>query len=245
MGDYSQLHNRCLTSGYKEVSIGHNCWVGQNSILNSTERLTLGNNVRIGTQSQLWTHVASGELLEGCTLFGEKPLTLEDNVWVVGGAVLSPGLTLRRNSIVMTGSVLTKSTEPYHVYAGMPALDVTEKLSVWKPTDIEEKLRLIAEFVSTFVREQPRFGDYVRILDLRTKEGQKELESRAHDRDTVLIVDRLPSDFVLPSDGASIFDLTSKYYSKRRTEVEKQWIRFTVGYRARFVPIPMASDDDG
>ena len=73
MGDYSKIHNHALVSGYKSITIGHNCWIGQNSILNSTETLTLGNNVRIGTQSHLWTHVASGEILEGCTLLVPTP----------------------------------------------------------------------------------------------------------------------------------------------------------------------------
>src|SRR5437868_1018949 len=165
MGDYSQLHNSGLHSGYRPLSIGHNCWVGQNSILNCTERLSIGNNVRIGTQSQLWTHVASGELLEGCTLFGESPLTLEDNVWVVGGAVISPGLMVARNSIIMTGSVLTKSTEPFHTYAGVPARDVTDKLSFWKPQTLEDKVERMRGYIIEFSAEFPQYDDRVRLGD--------------------------------------------------------------------------------
>lgn len=236
MGDYSQIHNSCLSSGYKFLTIGHNCWIGQSTILNSTERLTLGDNVRIGTQSQLWTHVASGELLEGCLLFGEKPLTLEDNVWIVGGAVISPGLVVARNSVVMTGSVLTKSTEAFHVYAGSPAKDVSEKIRVWKDVDVDEKLMLIADYAAEFTDTHPRFEGRIAILDLRGTDGADALDRAAALEDQVLIVDALPAGFVAPAAGASIFDLTSKRYVKRRTEVEKQWIRFNVGYRARFVP---------
>lgn len=36
--------------------------------------------------------------------------------------------------------------------------------------------------------------------------------------------------------GVSLFDLGSKTYLKQRSETEIAWIRFTVGFRARFVP---------
>lgn len=39
IGDYSEIHNSGLHSGYKPLIIGHNCWIGQNSILNCTEKL--------------------------------------------------------------------------------------------------------------------------------------------------------------------------------------------------------------
>src|SRR6185503_11302063 len=58
-GDYTQIFNSCLLSGYRDLTLGHNCWVGQGAVLNAAERLTLGNNVRMGG-SQIWTHVASG-----------------------------------------------------------------------------------------------------------------------------------------------------------------------------------------
>ena len=229
MGDYCQLHNQGLHSGYRPLSIGHNCWIGQNSILNCTERLTIGNNVRIGTQSQLWTHVASGELLEGCTLFGETPLTLEDNVWIVGGAVISPGLTLRRNSIIMTGSVLTKSTEPFHTYAGVPAKDVTDKLNFWKDVSAVEKLEMMRHFVSEFQLLDQEMGSRVRIAknaqDVRGEPGDVVIAGQVDDWD------------VARADGVSLFDLRTKCYLKQRSPAETAWIRFTVGYRARFLPL--------
>lgn len=229
MGDYGQLHNSGLHSGYRPLTLGHNCWVGQNSILNCTELLTIGNNVRIGTQSQLWTHVASGELLEGCTLFGEHPLTLEDNVWIVGGAVISPGLVLARNSIVMTGSVLTRSTEPFHTYAGVPARDVTDKLFFWKPRSIEDKIESIREYIQEFVCEFPQHGRRIYLFD----DERDPEDTQAGD---VRIVAKASDWREAKEKGVSLFDLTSKTYLKQRSAVEIDWIRWTVGFRARFLP---------
>lgn len=227
MLDYSQLHNSGLHSGYKSLFIGYNCWIGQNSILNSTEKLTIGNNVRIGTQSQLWTHVASGELLEGCTLYGNKELVLKDDVWIVGGAVISPGLVLSEKSIVMTGSVLTKNTEKGHTYAGVPAKDVTEKLHFWKEMDINEKTKMVKDFVEEFTFFNPQFLDKIQVVDY--------VDAKTI-QDGVVIVSSSVDFGKLPNDGISYFDLTTKKYRKVRSEIEIEWIKFNVGFRSRFIP---------
>lgn len=227
MGDYSQLHNSGLHSGYKPLSIGHNGWIGQGAILNCTQVLTIGNNCRIGTGSQLWTHVASGELLEGCTLFGENPLTLEDNVWIVGGGVISPGLRLGRNSIIMTGSVLTKSTEPYHTYAGVPAKDVTDKLGFWKPVNLATKFEAMRGFLAEFAAIQPDSGARVFLQD--------DLEGRT--AGDVVVTAAEPDWQQARARSISLFDLASKNYLKLRNPAEIALIRFLVGFRARFLPL--------
>ncbi len=237
IGDYSQLHNSGLNTGYKPLTIGHNCWIGQSTVLNCTEVLTIGNNVRIGTQSQLWTHVASGELLEGCTLFSSLPLVLEDDVWVVGGAVISPGLSVRRRSIIMTGAVLTKSTEPSHTYAGIPAKDVTDKLPFWNDVSVDDKMAMMEKFIGQFVDAHPKYKG--RVLSAPT-----DAEFTSQQDEVIAIftsfdwkMGRIPS-------RVSVFDLTSKVYSKKRSEIETDFLKFNVGYRARFVPfsVPISSN---
>lgn len=232
MLDYSQLHNSGLHSGYEPLTVGYNCWIGQNTILNAAERLQIGNNVRIGTQSQLWTHVASGELLEGCTLFGKKPLILKDNVWIVGGAVISPGLVLEENSIIMTGAVLTKSTQPFSTFAGVPASDVTSKLNFWKEISLDEKFILLKTFVDEFIEEYPFYRDMIAFKDMlnaretiRIQDGSLLFSKQVHSL----------NDF--KNHNVSIFDLTTKRYTKKRSEIEIAWMKFAIGYRARFIPI--------
>jgi acetyltransferase-like isoleucine patch superfamily enzyme len=239
MGDYTQLHNTALASGYQPLTIGHNCWIGQNTILNCTERLSLGNNVRIGTQSQLWTHVASGELLEGCTLFGSRPLVLEDNVWVVGGAVISPGLVLKRNAVIMVGSVMTRSAEAFHTYAGVPAADVTAKINAWKPVTAQEKWDMLRGYGKEFLEAEPRFGGMIGFYDLAMAVDRERFE-RAQSDPALLVVLRsgdLPPLATASNCRAGVFALDTKQYLKRRSDIEKAWIKFLVGYRARFIPL--------
>ena len=71
-GDWNVFHNDMLIMADDHVKIGHNCWFGQNTILDGAGGLEIGNGVRVGMYSQIWTHVASGEQIEGCTFFSKR-----------------------------------------------------------------------------------------------------------------------------------------------------------------------------
>ena len=38
-----------------------------------------------------------------------RPVKIEDGVWIGGGAILLPGVTIGRNSVIGAGSVVTRS----------------------------------------------------------------------------------------------------------------------------------------
>jgi len=50
-----------------------------------------------------------------------KAIVIEDDVWIGAGAVIMPGVTLRRGTVVGANAVVTKDTEEYWVVAGVPA----------------------------------------------------------------------------------------------------------------------------
>ena len=231
MGDYSQMFNSCLCSGYKPLLIGHNCWIGQGVILNCAEDLTIGNNVRIGPISRLWTHVASGEILEGCTALNYAPIVVKDNVWFVsGGAVVGPGLVLGENSIIMGYTTLTKSTEPFHTYAGIPAKDITEKLNFWEKPSQDDKFKMIQGFVKEFIAHQPQYNEEIITIETVTN---SDLHMHAGH---VVFTSNFTNWETADEHGVSVFDLTTKTYLKQRSKVEIDWIRWSLGYRARFIP---------
>jgi acetyltransferase-like isoleucine patch superfamily enzyme len=248
VGDHVSIFKNFFVAGGRErCHIGHNSWIGQDTIFDTNERLTVGNNVRIGTGSRLWTHVASGELLEGCTLFGRHPLVVEDNVWIVGGATISPGLVLKDGSIIMVGAVLTKSTEVRHTYAGVPAKDTTEKMNFYREVSPSEKWKMLRSFLDEFADESEQSGyrvtrteevirfespDYSYDVILADHPDWSRLS--APKRDTVVFTPgSLPS---IDHPRLTVFSLESKRYLKRRTPAERSVITFLNGYMARFLP---------
>lgn len=127
IGDYTQIQNHTLATGYKALTIGYNGWFGQNTILNSTDQLGIRNNCGIRAYSQLWTHIAYGDVLQGCRWNSTKPMFIGNDVWLVGHCVVSPIIAADR-SMALIGSVVTPDMQDNHVYADSPAKDVTDKV---------------------------------------------------------------------------------------------------------------------
>lgn len=50
-----------------------------------------------------------------------RPVTVEDDCWICTGAIITPGVTVRRGTIVAAGAVVTKTFPEYSVVGGNPA----------------------------------------------------------------------------------------------------------------------------
>ncbi len=246
-GDYVTLHNHLLMNGYKPCRIGHNVWVGQNCILNSTENLTIGNNVGIGAYSSVWTHGFWGEKIEGCRICKTAPTTIEDDVFIEGSYnVISPGLTIGKKSVVLTGSVVTKDVLPFTCVAGTPARDITEKLTPYANVTLEQKYRMMREFMVDFIasiaeRKVIKLSNGWHIQEDIEKFDilfyEEVNDDNIKDEDVTKIVFTKKNDLKLQSfRNITVFDLSTKTYTKKRTDLEARIIRFLLPNRARFLP---------
>ena len=51
---------------------------------------------------------------------GGKPINVEDNVWIGGGAIILGGVTIGKNSVIGAGTVVTKDVPANSVVVGNP-----------------------------------------------------------------------------------------------------------------------------
>ena len=51
----------------------------------------------------------------------DNTIVVGDDVWIGGGAILLPGITIGEGVVIGAGSVVTKSVNPYTIVAGNPA----------------------------------------------------------------------------------------------------------------------------
>ncbi len=105
---------------------GKNIHIGKNVIINSNCNFQDQGGVYIGDRCLVGHRVVFATLNHGFEpekrkcLF-QKPIKLENNVWIGSGSVILQGVTIGENSIVGAGSVVTKDVPANVIVAGNPA----------------------------------------------------------------------------------------------------------------------------
>lgn len=215
IGDYSTIHRHTRISGYKKCIIGHNFWIDQNCILNSTDELIIGNNVGVGAYSQLWTHIKYGDILEGCRFNSTKPMIIEDDVWFVGHCIVSP-VHAKKKSMAMVGSVITKNMEENTIYAGSPAKSISEKIG--------------PQFSNrTFEEKEKMFIQKLKAWNLFEEYGNK-----------IIPVKDYPSKI---KDDSIYFNLKERTYTKKGFEFEFEFMRYLLP-EYKFIPKSLLPAND-
>ncbi|WP_119066655.1 sugar O-acetyltransferase [Rubrobacter indicoceani] len=107
--------------GY-QLRIGDRTFVNFGFVALDVAAITIGSDVQIGTNVQLLTPTHPTEPEPRRAKWeAALPVTIEDNVWLGGGAIVVPGVTVGENSVVGAGSVVTKNVPPNTLVVGSPA----------------------------------------------------------------------------------------------------------------------------
>jgi maltose O-acetyltransferase len=116
-----------------QCTYGQNTYIGDHSYLNfmcvilDNNDVHIGNHVMIGPAVQIYTaaHPIQAEPRnQGWEV--AKPVVIEDNVWIGGGAILLPGVVIGRNAVVGAGAVVSRDVPQNTVVAGNPARVIRE-----------------------------------------------------------------------------------------------------------------------
>ena len=111
-----------INNGVGDVIIGDRTRIGlSNTVIGPAH---IGNDVRLAQNVVLsglnhnYEAVDSPIHEQGVST---SPIVIEDESWIGANAVIVPGVTVGKHSIVAAGSVVTKNVPPYSVVAGNPA----------------------------------------------------------------------------------------------------------------------------
>ena len=171
LGHYSKLHAFLFAHGEKALQIGRNCWIGGNAVLDSLGGLDIEDNVGFGAHSQVWTHIQFGDIVEGSRFYSRKYMYVAKDAWFVGHCVVSP-VRVGERSMAMLGSVITSDMLPNHVYAGVPARDVTNKLGLqFEKRTVDQKAAKLQELIDAFCQIHPEYRG--QLLVIRTPEEKR------------------------------------------------------------------------
>jgi maltose O-acetyltransferase len=110
-----------------QLSVGAGTFANVGLVALDVCSITIGSDVQIGPNVQLLTptHPLDPELRRAKWEAGE-PIVIHDNVWLGGGVIVLPGVTIGADTIVGAGAVVSKDLPARVVAVGNPARIVRE-----------------------------------------------------------------------------------------------------------------------
>jgi maltose O-acetyltransferase len=116
------------------VTVGDHCYLGAGvQFYPWNERIIIGNNVLIAAGVRMITRkhgFADVDLPMSAQGYTNAPIVIEDDVWIGFQAIILPGVTVGRGSIVGAGAVVTRDVEPYTIVGGVPARLIRKRTPV-------------------------------------------------------------------------------------------------------------------
>ena len=106
--------------GYN-IEIGENFYANYNLVILDCAKVVFGTNVFIGPNVGIYTagHPLHFDLRNQEFEYA-LPITIGDNVWLGGHVVINPGIKIGNNTVIGSGSIITKDIPANVVAAGNP-----------------------------------------------------------------------------------------------------------------------------
>ncbi|WP_273990594.1 sugar O-acetyltransferase [Vibrio parahaemolyticus] len=112
------------------IHVGDNFYANFGCVILDVAEVKFGKNCLLAPQVGIYTATHPLDPIErNSGLELAKPITIGDNCWIGGHAVINPGVTLGNNVVVASGAVVTKSFGDNVVIGGNPA-KVLKEISV-------------------------------------------------------------------------------------------------------------------
>jgi maltose O-acetyltransferase len=108
----------------KRLTLGAHVGIAAYCQINAAGGVEIGDDVLIGPGTMIWSqgHIyASLDSPIRCQGYSREKVVVENDVWIGAGAIILPGVRVAQGTVVAAGAVVTKSTEPFTVMAGVPA----------------------------------------------------------------------------------------------------------------------------
>jgi acetyltransferase-like isoleucine patch superfamily enzyme len=134
--------------------------IGQNSSVSSSARFFYGENIQIGSRTNInrrcmiWAGKTAKIIIGDDCLTGpgvniiaskyqvksteiirsfpqfEKEIIIGDDVWLGANSIILPGVKIGRGVIVGAGAVVTKDVAEFDIVAGVPAIKINSRIHV-------------------------------------------------------------------------------------------------------------------
>src|SRR5688572_1092088 len=103
------------------IILGEKVFFNFNCVVLDVAQVTIGSRTIFGPNVQIYTATHPLNYLERASgLELGKPISIGDDVWVGGGAIICPGVKIGHRSIIGAGSIVTRDVPDDVIAAGNP-----------------------------------------------------------------------------------------------------------------------------
>ncbi|NHC21623.1 sugar O-acetyltransferase [Nocardioides sp. IC4_145] len=122
VGEGTELRPPVYVDYGTNITIGARCFANFGLVALDVAAITIGDDVQIGPNVQLLTPTHPLEAGPRRDKWeAAQPIVIGNNVWLGGGAIVLPGVTIGENTVVGAGAVVTKDLPANVVAVGNPA----------------------------------------------------------------------------------------------------------------------------
>jgi maltose O-acetyltransferase len=127
LGEHTVIRPPLYVDYGVHLHVGARTFVNFGLVALDVAEISIGDDVQIGPNVQLLTPVHPVEPdPRRNKLEAAKPIIIGNNVWLGGGVIVCPGVTIGENTVVGAGAVVTKDLPANVVAVGNPARPIRE-----------------------------------------------------------------------------------------------------------------------
>lgn len=125
----SVIHMHARFYNPSNISIGEDSIIGEFAVLDGRDKLSIGSHVDIASNVMIYNsehnvHTVHFAAVESIV---KAPVVIEDYVFIGPRAIILPGVTLGKGSVVGAGAVVTKPVGAFEIVGGVPAKIIGER----------------------------------------------------------------------------------------------------------------------
>lgn len=110
LGENISIHPMCYIDAYGEIDIENNVSIAHGSTIMSSEHIFQSKEMNIKDQG-----------------ISKEKTTIKSDVWVGAGSKILAGVEIGTGTIIGAGSIVTKYTDDYSIYVGVPAKKIKSR----------------------------------------------------------------------------------------------------------------------